>query len=86
MTQQSMRHQKNISDLANTVNNELIYGFLLIFNSNISPNYAPLRDIKFQILDDLDFDLSTSLKIKCDSTVELPIYGFLIIFNSNMPN
>ncbi len=31
----------------------------------------------------LNFDLSGSLKVKCDSVTELPIYGFLFMFNSN---
>ena len=43
-----------------------IYGFLLMFNSNIGPNKAPLRDISLQNLGDLEFDLSRSLKVKCE--------------------
>ena len=36
---------------------------------------------------DLDFDLSRSLKVKCDGVIGLPIYGFLLMFNSNIgPN
>ena len=31
----------------------------------------------------LNFDLSGSLKVKCDSVTGLPIYGFLFMFNSN---
>ena len=38
-----------------------IYDLLLIFNSNIWPNSAPLRDISFQNLTDLDSDLERSL-------------------------
>ena len=64
-----------------------IYGFLLMFNGNIVPNCAPLRDIRLQNLSDLDLDLSRSLKVKCVSAIGLPIYGFLLMFNSNMgPN
>ena len=38
-------------------------------------------------LSDLDFDLSRSLKVKCDGVIGLPIYGFLLMFNSNIwPN
>ncbi len=33
-------------------------------------------------MDDLDFVLSMSLKVKFDSAIRLPIYGFLLIFNS----
>ena len=40
-----------------------------------------------QNLSDLDFDLSRSLKIKCDCVIGLPIYGFLIMCNSSIgPN
>ncbi len=35
----------------------------------------------------LDFDLSRSLKVKCDGVIGLPIYGFLLMVNSNIwPN
>ncbi len=30
-----------------------------------------------------DFDLSMSLKVKCDSVIGLPMCGFLIVSNSN---
>ena len=30
-------------------------------------------------MDDFDFDLSRSLKIKYDGAIELPIYDFLLI-------
>ena len=39
-----------------------IYGFLLLFNINIWPNSAPLQDISFQNLSDLDMDLSSLLR------------------------
>ncbi len=59
----------------------------LVFNSNICPNSAALRDISLWNLSDLDIDLSRSLKVKCDSVIGLPIYGFLFMFNSNIwPN
>ncbi len=32
---------------------------------------------------DLEFDLSRSLKVKCEGGIGLPIYGFLLMFNSN---
>ncbi len=41
-----------------------IYGFLLLFNSNISPNWAPFRDTSYQKLSDFDFGLLGSLKVK----------------------
>ncbi len=41
----------------------------------------------FQNLNDLDFDLSRSLKVKCSSAIILTIPGFLLIFNGNIwPN
>ncbi len=56
-------------------------------NSNIWPNSAPLWDIRLCNLSDLDFDLSRSLKVKCEGANGLPIYGFLLMFNSNIvPN
>ncbi len=47
-----------------------------MFN-NLRPNSAPLRyyDIRFLNLSDLEFDLSSSLKVKCDSVIGLPIYA-----------
>ncbi len=60
---------------------------LLMVNSNLWPNSAPLRDERLQNLGELDFDLSRSPKVKCDGAFGLPIYGFLLIFNSNIgPN
>ncbi len=55
-----------------------------MFNRNIGPNYAPVRDIRFQKFGDLEFDLSSSLKVKREGAIGLPIYGFLSIFNSNI--
>ena len=58
-----------------------------MFNSNIWPNAAPLQVIRLQNLSDLEFDLSRSLKVKCDSVIGLPIYAFLLMFNSSIwPN
>ena len=59
------------------------YGFLLMFNSNMGPKYAPLRDVRLQNLGDLDFDLSRSLTVKCEGATGLPICSFLLMFNSN---
>ncbi len=56
-----------------------IYAFLLMFNSNIWPNYAPLQDIRLQNLSDLVFDLLKSLKVKCDDVIGLVIHSFLLI-------
>ena len=39
-----------------------------------------------QILDHfhhLNFELSRSLTVKCDSVIGLPIYGFLVVSNSD---
>ncbi len=54
-----------------------------MFNSNIGPNYAHLRDTRLQKVSDLEFHLPRSLKVKCKSATGLPIYGFLLMFNSN---
>ncbi len=62
-------------------------GFLLMFNSNIGPNSAPLWDTRFQNVSDLDIHLSRPLNVKCNHTNGLPIYAFLLMFNSNIgPN
>ena len=37
-----------------------MYGFLLMFNSNVRPSLAHLLDIRFKNLSDLEFDLSRS--------------------------
>ncbi len=55
-----------------------------MFNSNIWPISAPLREITFPKINDLDIDLSKSLKVKCNHTNRLPIYAFLLMFNSNI--
>ncbi len=48
---------------------------------------APLEDIRLQNLSDFKFDLLRSLKVKCDSVIELPMYAFLLLFNSHIwPN
>ncbi len=54
-----------------------------MFNSNIGPNTAPLRDIRLQNLGDLEFDRSRSLTVKSNGAFELPIYDFLLVSNSN---
>ena len=53
-----------------------IYAFLLKRNSNIWPNSAPLQDIRLWNPSDFEFDLSRSLKVKCD-VIGLTIHGFL---------
>ncbi len=50
-----------------------IYGFLLLFYRNVWPNSATLQDIRLWNVRDLEFDLSRSLKVKCDSVTGLPI-------------
>ncbi len=59
-------------------------------NGNFLPTYfiviyglAPLQDIRLQNLSDFEFDLLRSLKVKCDTVIELPMYAFLLMFNSN---
>ena len=61
-----------------------IYGFLLMVNSNIGVNSAPLREIRLRNPSDLDFGLSRSLKIKRDGVIGLTIYSFLLMVNSNI--
>ncbi len=40
------------------------YGFLLMLNSSMCYNSALLRDIRLQILSDLEFDLLRLFKVK----------------------
>ncbi len=54
-----------------------------MFNSNIVPNKAPLRDIRLQNMGDLEFDLSRSLKVKSNGAVRLLIYDLLLVSISN---
>ena len=42
------------------------------------------QDIRLRNLSDLDFDLSRSIKVKCDTVIELPVYIFLLMRNSNI--
>ena len=49
-----------------------IYGFPLLFNSNICPILAPLRDIGFQNLSDIDTDLSRSLRSNVIASMDSP--------------
>ncbi len=34
-------------------------------------------------MSDIDFDFSSSLKVKCDGVTALPIHSFLVMVNSN---
>ncbi len=60
-----------------------VYGFLLMVNSNIWPNVAPLQDICVQNMSNLEFDHSRSLQVKSNGAVGLPICDFLLVSNSN---
>ncbi len=57
-----------------------LYAFLLMFNSNMWPNSAPLQDIRLWNLSDLEFDLWRSLKVKYDSVIGISIYALLLIY------
>ncbi len=52
-------------------------------NSNIGTNLAPLQDTRFLNLGDLEFDLPSSLQVKSNGVIGLPIYEFLLMYNSN---
>ncbi len=87
---------KNLSDIDfsrslnvkfNSAIGLLIYGFLLMFNSNIGPSWVHILNIRLRKLSDLEFDLSRSLKVKFNSAIGLPIHGFLLMVNSDIsPN
>ena len=63
---------------------DLPYDFLLMFNSNIVPNKAPLPYISIQnSMSDLEFDISRSLEVKSNDRVGLLINHFLLVSNSN---
>ena len=49
-----------------------------MFNSNIWTNSAPLRDIKFQNLSDLDIDLPRSLRLNVMTPNDSPYICFPI--------
>ncbi len=51
-----------------------------MFNSNVWPKSAPLQDIRFRNLSNLDSDLSKPPKVKCDGITELYVYAFLLIY------
>ncbi len=48
-------------------------GQIYVYHTNL----LPLKNLS-------DFDLSRSLKVKCEGAIGLPIYGFLLMFNSNI--
>ena len=50
-----------------------IYAYLLMFNSNIWLNAAPLRNIRLRNLSDIEFDLSRSLKVIRDDVIGVAI-------------
>ncbi len=56
-----------------------MYRFPLIFISNLGPNHALLRYVRLQNLSDLEFDLSRSLKVKCDGEI-----GLILWFSINV--
>ncbi len=51
-----------------------------MFNSNKWPSSAPLQDRRLRNMSDLEFDLSRSLKVKCDDVIGLAIHGFLLTY------
>ncbi len=48
----------------------------------LCPDSAPLRDIMLQNMRDLDFDISRSPRVKCDSAIGIPVYCFLVVSNN----
>ncbi len=56
----------------------LMYGLLIIVDSDKWPNAIPLRNIRLRYLIGLDFDLSRSLNIKSNGAVGLHKYNFLL--------
>ncbi len=55
-----------------------------MFNGNIWTNSAPLQDIRLQNLSDLDFDLSSSLKVKLDGVIWFSIWFPIDIYSNYM--
>ena len=54
----------------------LIYGFLLVCNSTILLNWAPLQDTRLR-----NMSFSRSLKFNCNGgAIEFCIYYFLLVF------
>ncbi len=50
----------------------IIYGSLLMINSNIGTNLTPLQEMTLLYLSDPNFDLSMSLKVKSNSAFNSP--------------
>ncbi len=51
-------------------------------NSHTVTHYMHVHVSILDHIQHLNFDLSGSLKVKCDSVTGLPVYGFLLMFNS----
>ncbi len=45
---------------------------------------APLQDITVKNMSDIDFHLSTSIKVKCFVQLESPKYDFLLVSNMKL--
>ncbi len=58
-----------------------MYGFQIMLNTNIGPKAGSLRDIRLRNLDDLDLNLSRSLKVKRSGAIGLPIYDLISVFS-----
>ncbi len=76
-------HSRSLKVKCHAVIGLAIYAFLLMVNSNIRPNLAPLRYIRLWNLGDFDFDLSRSLTVKSNGADGLSIYEFLSMCNCN---
>ncbi len=48
------------------------------------PVFRDYRSSITQYMNDLDFDLSRSLKVKSIVAIRLPIYGLLVMFKCNI--
>ncbi len=54
--------------------------FVVVIYGNIGAKSPHVRYMRSQNLNDLQFDLSMSVKINSDDAVGLPIYNFLLEF------
>ncbi len=55
-----------------------------MFNSNIRPTVALLKDTAIPYASELPFNLSRLLKVKPHCAIGLPTHNFLLVCNSNI--
>ncbi len=65
---------------SNPMAHMIFHDWVLVFKGNTWLDSAPLREIILQRVNNVEFDLSRSLEVKCAGAIGLTIYAFLLMF------